>query len=106
MRNKKRDIVTFKVDASLLEAMKGISNRSAFIRAAVLSALDSTCPLCKGSGILTPNQRRHWEGFAVDHALEECGDCHEIHLVCPGQPRNLVHHAKSDAGPGRSYPKP
>ena len=55
---RKQEIVTFKVDEPLWEAMKGIPNRSEFIRAAILSALDSVCPLCKGSGILTPDQRR------------------------------------------------
>lgn len=79
---KKQDIVTFKVDEPLLAAMNGIPNRSEFIRAAILAALDSVCPLCKGSGILTPDQRRHWDRFAEHHALAECEDCHAMHLVC------------------------
>ena len=62
--------------------MRGIPNRSEFIRAAILSALDSVCPLCKGSGILTPDQRKHWVEFAEHHALAECEDCHAVHLVC------------------------
>jgi hypothetical protein len=79
---KKQEIITFKVDEPLLEAMNGIPNRSEFIRAAILSALDSVCPLCKGSGILTPDQKRHWLEFTAHHALEECEDCHAVHLVC------------------------
>ncbi|MGW8258138.1 MAG: hypothetical protein ACWGMZ_11680 [Thermoguttaceae bacterium] len=79
---KKHEIVTFKVDQPMWKAMRGIENRSEFIRAAILSALDSVCPLCKGSGILTPDERRHWRKFAKDHALEECTDCHAVHLVC------------------------
>ena len=79
---RKTEVVTFKVDETMLEAMKGISNRSGFIRSALLSALDNTCPLCKGTGILTPKQSEHWEGFAKDHTLKECDDCHEMHLVC------------------------
>jgi hypothetical protein len=78
----KQQIVTFKVDRSLLEAMRGIPNRSEFLRAAVLTAMDSLCPLCKGSGILTPDQRKHWTRFAENHTLEECEDCHAVHLVC------------------------
>ena len=78
----KREIVTFKVDEPLLKAMEGIPNRSEFIRAAILSALDSVCPLCKGSGILTPDQRNHWVEFTRHHKLTECDDCHAIHLVC------------------------
>ncbi len=79
---KKSEIITFKVDESLLEAMQGIPNRSSFIRSAVLAALDSTCPLCRGSGILSPDQQDHWQKFLVDHAVEKCSDCEEIHLVC------------------------
>ena len=81
-RAKRPEVVTFKVDASLAEAMKRIANRSAFIRAAILGALDSMCPLCQGTGVLTPNQKRHWDEFAGSHRLEECGKCNELRLVC------------------------
>ena len=67
---RKADVVTLKVDPSLVEAMKHMPNRSAFIRTAILNALDSTCPLCQGTGVLTPTQRRHWAEFARSHALE------------------------------------
>ncbi len=83
---KKQEIITFKVDEALRRAMEGVLNRSEFIRSAILSALDSVCPLCKGSGILTPDQRRHWNGFAKNHPLEECEDCHAVHLVCTADP--------------------
>ena len=81
-QKRKQEIITFKVDEPLREAMRGIPNRSEFIRAAILSALDSVCPLCKGSGILTPDQRKHWVEFTEHHALAECNDCHAVHLVC------------------------
>ncbi|MBM4030628.1 MAG: CopG family transcriptional regulator [Planctomycetes bacterium] len=86
-RASRQQIVTFKSDSALLKAMRGIQNRSEFIRAAILAALDGACPLCKGTGILTPEQRRHWQAFAADHAVEECGDCHAIHVVCANRPR-------------------
>ena len=79
---KKTDIITFKVDDTLLEAMRGIENRSDFIRSAILSALNNVCPLCRGTGIMTPNQRRHWEDFSRSHEVHECDDCNETHLVC------------------------
>ena len=78
----KQEIITFKVDNPLWEAMRGIPNRSQFIRSAILTALDSICPLCRGTGSLTPDQRRHWETFARNHSLTECDDCHAVHLVC------------------------
>jgi hypothetical protein len=83
MKSKKRqEIITFKVDESLRKAMKAIPNRSEFIRAAILTALDSVCPLCMGTGILTPDQRQHWDRFQENHRLVECADCHAVHLVC------------------------
>jgi hypothetical protein len=78
----KSDVITFKVDPPLREALQGVANRSEFIRNAILAALGSVCPLCKGTGILTPDQRRHWRQFARDHALRQCDDCHAVHLVC------------------------
>jgi hypothetical protein len=65
-----------------LQAMEGIPNRSEFIRNAVLSALESTCPLCRGTGILTPQQTRHWRDFTANHDIQTCTDCGESHLVC------------------------
>jgi metal-responsive CopG/Arc/MetJ family transcriptional regulator len=75
-------VVTFKADDALLEALNGVSNRSEFIRSAIVAALDGACPLCKGTGILTPAQREHWDQFAETHRISECDKCHELHLVC------------------------
>jgi hypothetical protein len=79
---KKQDIITFKVDGDLFEAIKGIPNRSEFIRGAIVSALGVLCPLCNGSGILTPNQKRHWDEFAINHSVRRCKECDESVLVC------------------------
>jgi hypothetical protein len=88
MATAKAEVLTFKADSALVEALRGIPNRSAFIRNALLAALENTCPLCCGTGQLTPGQREHWDEFATDHAVAECDRCHEVHLIC-------------DAGPGR-----
>ena len=79
---KKQSIVTFKVDDELLEAIKDMPNRSQFIRSAIIGALGSVCPLCNGSGMLSKNQKRHWDDFTADHSLEKCRDCQEKILVC------------------------
>ena len=55
--NRKDAIITFKVDESLAGAMQGLPNRSEFIRSAILGALENTCPTCKGTGMLTLQQR-------------------------------------------------
>lgn len=79
---RKEDIITFKADAELMAALEGVSNRSAFIRDAILQALENRCPLCRGTGLLSLEQKKHWEDFAHHHHVEECGDCHAFHLVC------------------------
>ena len=91
--SKKQDVITFKVDESLREALEQIPNRSEFIRSAIQSALEGTCPLCRGKGTLTPDQRRHWEAFARNHSLRMCDDCHAVHLIClaAGQERAPPH---------------
>ncbi|MBW1713020.1 MAG: CopG family transcriptional regulator [Deltaproteobacteria bacterium] len=78
----KQDVISFKVDKSLGQALAKIPNRSEFIRLAVLAALDNVCPLCQGTGLLTLNQREHWKTFAVDHSVEKCDRCQAVHLVC------------------------
>ncbi len=96
MTGKKHEIVTFKADASLLAAMKGVPNRSEFIRSAVLAALANSCPVCGGAGLLTPDQKRHWEAFAAHHSLEQCDDCDAFHVVCghdPEGPSSGMNHA-------------
>ncbi|MFP4354556.1 MAG: ribbon-helix-helix domain-containing protein [Phycisphaerae bacterium] len=82
MAANKQSVISLKVDPSLLAQLAGLPNRSEFIRDAILAALDSTCPLCRGTGILSPRQKEHWEQFARNHQLEECRDCHELHLIC------------------------
>lgn len=78
----KEQIITFKVDTQLAEVLRRIPNRSQFIRSAVLSSLDHLCPLCQGLGILSPDQRNHWDEFSEHHAVQECGTCGSVHLVC------------------------
>lgn len=78
----KSDLITFKVDPSLAEAIERLPNRSEFIRKAILAALTNTCPLCQGTGVLTPEQREHWDSFNRSHKLERCDDCQAVHLQC------------------------
>jgi hypothetical protein len=88
---KKQTIITFKADAALAEALQGVPNKSEFIRTAILTALDNGCPLCQGSGILTPEQQRHWAHFIASHSLEKCGTCQAVHLVCEAAPEAHGH---------------
>lgn len=95
MRKSKDETITLKVDDSLLEAMEGIANRSEFIRGAILTALGRACPLCKGTGTLTPNQKKHWDALLADHTIKKCTDCHEVVLVCDHGTRKNLHAKKA-----------
>lgn len=77
-----QEVITFKADEQLLKLLKGISNRSEFIRSAILAALDSSCPLCKGTGVLSSHKKEHWDDFSKKHGIEECGHCDDVKLVC------------------------
>jgi metal-responsive CopG/Arc/MetJ family transcriptional regulator len=79
---KKQEIISFKADSTLKSALAGIPNRSEFIRDAILSALDNACPLCHGTGILSPSQKTHMDQFLVNHSLEQCQECQETILRC------------------------
>ncbi len=76
------EVITFKVDRDLMKLMKGIRNRSEFIRAAILESLDNVCTFCRCSGVLTPHRKKHWNELNKHHNKKECKDCHEDVLVC------------------------
>lgn len=81
-RSSKQEVISFKVDDSLAEAMRGVPNRSDFIRGAILAALDSVCPVCMGTGILSTLQKDHWKAFAASHPMMDCPDCEGRHMTC------------------------
>jgi hypothetical protein len=91
MSHEKQEIITLKVPESLKQAMQAVPNRSEFIRNAILAALDHLCPLCGGSGMILPNQKKHWEHFSQHHQLKKCEHCNAVHLVCAKQERDLTH---------------
>jgi hypothetical protein len=82
MSARKEEVITFKVDRELADRIRGVANRSAFIRNAILAALENSCPVCGGTGVLSAHQVQHWQEFAKSHHVEECPDCKEVHLVC------------------------
>lgn len=82
VKEKDIEVITFKMDKSLKRMMRGIDNRSEFIRSAILAALDNVCPFCRGTGVLTPHRKKHWSELAGHHKMSECGECHESVLIC------------------------
>ena len=79
---KKEGVITFKVNEDMYDVIKDIPNRSEFIRTAIMMALENICPLCNGTGILTPKQREHWVSFTQDHSVKRCEDCDELFIEC------------------------
>jgi hypothetical protein len=82
MPGRKTDLITLKVEPELAEIVNRMPNKSEFIRKAILSTLRNTCPLCQGTGVLTPQQRKHWEDFSAHHHVSRCHDCEAVHLEC------------------------
>lgn len=82
MGDNKQSVITFKVDAALAEIIRMQPNRSDFIRKAILNSIENSCPLCQGTGIITPQQKIHWQSFMENHNIEKCNDCNAVHIVC------------------------
>jgi hypothetical protein len=78
----KQQIVTFKAEEALVEAMEDIPNRSEFIRSAILAALNGVCPLCHVTGVFIKHKQLHWQDFSRTHSVERCHECDEGKLVC------------------------
>ncbi len=68
-------MITIRVDSCLANMLKGIPNRSAFIRDAILDALARQCPACHGAGILAvaarPDQEKASEKSTGQQAPDE-----------------------------------
>ncbi len=77
-----QQVISFKVDKALWNALEGIPNRSEFIRNAILLALSNVCPLCGGTGLLNPEQKKHIEEFLKTHEIVICKKCNHRHLNC------------------------
>ncbi|SEM04231.1 hypothetical protein SAMN04489760_10324 [Syntrophus gentianae] len=82
IHEKEKGIITFKVNADLLEVIKNIPNRSESIREVIMTALENVCPPCNGTGILTPKQKEHWQIFARHHTVKKCEDCNKLFIEC------------------------
>lgn len=93
----KPEIITFKADEALSDALKNIPNRSEFIRMAITGALGATCPLCQGSGVMSPHQKEHWENFNANHKIKKCTHCEELHLTCTETRKNVDHRSKPNS---------
>jgi galactose-1-phosphate uridylyltransferase len=88
---KKERVFTFKTDEGLAEILDRVPNKSEFIRKAIEAALENKCPLCNGTGSLTPAQNKHMKHFLTVHSLEKCEQCDAVHFVCKTDDDNAPH---------------
>lgn len=91
MKKGKEHTFTFKTDEELADRLARMENRSEFIRRAVKTALGQTCPLCQGSGSLSPEQEKHWRHFLDVHSLQHCDECQAVHFVCQSDKEGDLH---------------
>ena len=78
----KEQVITFKVDRQLQQALNLVPNKSEFIRNSILEALGNRCPLCGGTGILSEAQKVHLDEFLEHHSLEKCTECNQVMIKC------------------------
>jgi Na+-translocating ferredoxin:NAD+ oxidoreductase RnfC subunit len=57
--------------------------------------MDNICPLCQGTGILTPSQQQHWVDFEKHHSLVKCEECKEFYLTCDHEENSRHTHGVS-----------
>ncbi len=78
-------VISFKLDNKLYDKIKDIPDRSKFIRNAIELALEDKCPLCNGTGIMSKEQKWHWDKFLENHTMQRCEKCHSIYIECKAQ---------------------
>lgn len=78
----KEAVISFKADQALAARIRQLPNSSEFIRAAILAALENTCPLCRGQGVISVHQREHWDALLAHHRVNDCPDCGGIQFDC------------------------
>lgn len=82
MPERSGEVISLRVPSSIAKTLRTIPNRSEFMRHAIEAALDSACPLCGGSGVLSPKRKEHLQNFMQHHTIQECADCHEPYFEC------------------------
>jgi len=85
----KSKIVAFKVEEELAEFLNHLSNKSEFIRKAILAQFGMTCPLCVGSGVVPRGVHDHYRPLIAKHNKRACDKCKnevEVPLSADGLP--------------------
>lgn len=74
-KERKSQIVAFKVEDELAEFLDKLPNKSEFIRRAILAQFNMTCPLCTGSGVVPSGIHHHFSEVIDHHSARPCEKC-------------------------------
>ncbi len=76
----KNVIVTFKVEKRIAAHLATMTNKSQFIREALLKSMNHICPLCKGEGMIPHDE--HIKEFLNHHQIDSCCTCSGPVVTC------------------------
>jgi hypothetical protein len=88
-KTNKNQVVAFKVEPELADFLNSLSNKSDFIRKAVLAQFGMTCPLCTGSGFVPRGVHDHFKPVMAEHNKRPCEKCKSpvtVPLTAEGAP--------------------
>lgn len=91
-KEKKDEIVAFKVDNELARFLEKLPNKSAFIRKAIIAQLGMACPLCNGSGTVARGLHTHFAPILDKNYTRKCDGCGEKHAI----PHNVIDLPEAD----------
>jgi hypothetical protein len=74
-KEKKSQIVAFKVEDELAAFLDKLPNKSEFIRRAILAQFNMTCPLCTGSGVVPSGIHHHFSEVIERQSARPCEKC-------------------------------
>ena len=74
-RSPKQKVVAFKVEEELADILASLPNKSEFIRRAIAAQLGTTCPLCKGEGIVSRDLHDRAEEALKGMKPRGCDSC-------------------------------
>ncbi len=74
-KDKKKQIVAFKVEDELAEFLDKLPNKSEFIRKAILAQFGMNCPLCSGTGVVDKGIHDHFTEVINQQCVRKCEKC-------------------------------
>ncbi len=87
-KNRKNEVVAFKVEPELADFLNQLPNKSAFIRKAITAQMSTACPLCSGTGQVSRWTHDHYLPLVAEWNLRNCESCGD-QMTLPRGPGDL-----------------